>query len=180
MASMTDLCDRYRVKKSAMTAYLQRHLHEINVDGQHAYMARGCWSFDEVAVKRIDKLRGFGVANVIEKVESDEIKSLKITVDNLQTSLLKAQQQATLALERAAQAEKEHRLLVERTKEEAAELATLRERTKNQKELTDHLTKELEELRKAKAAAESERDQAKTEADKIKNAGFFARMFKKF
>ena len=141
MASMTDLCDRYRVKKSAMTAYLQRHLAEINVDGQHAYMARGCWSFDEVAVKRIDKLRGFGVANVIEKVESDEIKNLKITIDNLQTSLLKAQQQATLALERVAQAEKERCLLVERTKEEATELATLRERTKNQKELTDHLTK---------------------------------------
>lgn len=180
MASMTDLCDRYRVKKSAMTAYLQRHLHEINVDGQHAYMARGCWSFDEVAVKRIDKLRGFGVANVIEKVESDEIKSLKITVDNLQTSLLKAQQQTTLALERAAEAEKEHRLLAERTKADAAELATLRERTKNQKELTDHMKKEIEELKSAKAAVESERDQAKTEADKIKNAGFFARMFKRF
>lgn len=42
------------------------------------------------------------------------------------------------------------------------------------------MKKEIEELKSAKAAVESERDQAKTEADKIKNAGFFARMFKKF
>lgn len=125
---MQDLCGRYRVGTSAMTDYVKRHLGTINQDGSHARLARGCWSFDETAIQRLDQLRGFGVAGVIEAVEGKEIKELKVLTGNLQAALLHAQQQAVDALQRVADSERERRLLVERQQTQAAELAALRER----------------------------------------------------
>ena len=66
-------------KNQHMVDYVKRHLDEINEGGEHARLARGCWQFDEIAVKRLEKLRGFGISGVMEKVESDEIKELKVT-----------------------------------------------------------------------------------------------------
>lgn len=159
MATMQEMCEHFRIKKSAMVDYVKRHLDEINEGGEHARLARGCWQFDEIAVKRLEKLRGFGISGVIEKVESNEIKELKVTIDNLQVALLAAQQETVKANKLVADAEKAQRLLVEKQSSEAIELATLRERTKHQESEAVRLRTELEKAQKARDAAEAGRRQ---------------------
>lgn len=129
-----------------MTDYVKRHLGTINQDGAHARLARGCWSFDETAIQRLDQLRGFGVAGVIEAVENKEIRDLKIMVDNLQVTLLHAQQQTVDAMQQVANAERAHRLLVEHQQNQAAELATLRERNTIQQRDIERMTMDLMKL----------------------------------
>lgn len=146
MATIQDLCGRYRVGTSAMTDYVKRHIDAINCDGDHARLARGQWSFDELAVQRLDSLRGFGVAGVIEAVENKEIRDLKIMVDNLQTTLLHAQQQTVDALQRVADSERERRLLTERQAGQTAELAALRERNAIQQRDIERMTMDLMKL----------------------------------
>lgn len=143
MATMQDLCARYRVGTSAMTDYVKRHINEVNQGGSHARLARGVWSFDETAVQRLDHLRGFGVAGVVEAVENKEIRDLKILVDNLQTALLHAQQQTIDATQQVADAERERRLLTERQQNQTAELVTLRERTTAQQRDIERMTIDL-------------------------------------
>lgn len=143
VATMQDLCGRYRVGTSAMADYIKRHIDEINRDGDHARLARGCWLFDETAVQRLDELRGFGVAGVIEAVENKEIKELKVLTSNLQAALLHAQQQAVDALQRVADSERERRLLVEHQQNQAAELATLRERNTAQQRDIERMAVDL-------------------------------------
>ncbi len=190
MATMQEMCEHFRIKNSAMVDYVKRHLSEINSDGEHARIARGCWQFDEIAVKRLEKLRGFGIAGVMEKVESDEIKELKVTIDNLQVALLAAQQDSVRANKLASEAEKSQRLLIEKQSNEVAELATLRERTKYQAAETTRLQQELEKATQAAAEADDLRQQlaqekaAREERDRqleeIRKASILQRIFSHF
>lgn len=190
MATLQEMCDHFRVKKSAMIDYVKRHLDEINEGGEHARLARGCWQFDEIAVKRLEKLRGFGISGVMEKVESDEIKELKVTIDNLQVALLAAQQDTVKANKLVAEAEKSQRLLIEKQSNEVAELATLRERTKYQAAETTRLQQELEKATQAAAEADDLRQQlaqekaAREERDRqleeIRKASILQRIFSHF
>ena len=169
MATMQDLCDRYRVGTSAMTDYVKRHIDEINRDNVHARLARGAWSFDETAVQRLDHLRGFGVAGVIEAVESKEIRELKILIDNLQTALLRAQQQTIDAVQQVADSERERRLLTERQSDQATELATLRERSDAQQRDIERMALDL---MKTNREAERLRD----EHNRMARASFWQRI----
>ena len=190
VATLQEMCDHFRVKKSAMVDYVKRHIDEINEGGEHARLARGCWQFDEIAVKRLEKLRGFGISGVMEKVESDEIKELKVTIDNLQVALLAAQQDTVKANKLVAEAEKSQRLLIEKQSNEVAELATLRERTKYQAAETTRLQQELEKATQAAAEADDLRQQlaqekaAREERDRqleeIRKASILQRIFSHF
>ena len=169
MATIQDLCGRYRVGTSAMTDYVKRHISEINSDGSHARLARGVWSFDELAIQRLDQLRGFGVAGVIEAVENKEIKELKVLTGNLQAALLHAQQQAVDALQRVADSERERRLLVECQQNQAAELATLRERNTAQQRDMERMTVDL-------MRANRERERLRDALDRMARAPLWQRL----
>ena len=187
VATLQEMCDHFRVKKSAMGDYVKRHIDEINEGGEHARLARGCWQFDEIAVKRLEKLRGFGISGVMEKVESDEIKELKVTIDNLQVALLAAQQDTVKANKLVAEAEKSQRLLVEKQSNDIAELATLRERTKYQAAETTRFQQEAaraaaeaDELRKQLAQEKAARKERDRQLEKIRGSSLLQRLFGHF
>lgn len=143
---MQEIAKHFNVSIQGMTDYVKKHLQEINADGEHASIKAGKWMFDESAVKRLEEMRGWGIAGVMEAVESQKIKELEILVDNLQTALLASQQETNKALKQVAEAERERRLLAEEAISEKEELAILRERTASQSEFL----KELKQLRKDK------------------------------
>ena len=91
MATMKELAGHFGVSIQTMTEYVKRHLDEINADGSHAALRAGKWAFDAEAVRKLEELRGFGIAGVMEAVESKKVKDLEVTVDNLQVALLHAQ-----------------------------------------------------------------------------------------
>ena len=43
--------------------YVKKHLDEINVDGEHAIVHRGKWHFDEIAIARLEQMRGYNDGN---------------------------------------------------------------------------------------------------------------------
>lgn len=91
MATIQDMMEHFGWKSAqAALKYIKTHLKDINRDGKHAYQAGGKWQFDEVAVKRLEELRGFGLINVMEKVESSRNAELVATITNLQTRLTAA------------------------------------------------------------------------------------------
>ena len=91
MADIVNLMKRYNISKQAACKYIRGHLDQINADGEHAIRRSGVWYFDDMAIERIDQLRGHGqVAGVMEKVESDKVLALEQLVSNLQAGLLQS------------------------------------------------------------------------------------------
>ena len=140
---MQEVAKHFNITIQGMTDFVKKHLEEINSDGEHAAIRAGKWTFDESAVKKLEEMRGWGIAGVMEAVESQKVKDLEIMVDNLQTALLAAQQDTIKALQRVADAETERRLLSETSIKEKEEIAVLRERTSLQAEQIQ----ELEQLK---------------------------------
>lgn len=91
MATIQDMMEHFGWKSAqAALKYIKTHMAEINRDGKHAYQAGGKWHFDAKAVERLEELRGFGLVDVMEKVESQRNTELAVTVTNLQTRLTAA------------------------------------------------------------------------------------------
>ena len=158
MATMKELAGHFGVSIQTMTEYVKRHLDEINADGSHAALRAGKWAFDAEAVQKLEELRGFGIAGVMEAVESKKVKNLEVTVDNLQVALLHAQEDAKTAYQQVADAERERRLLAEAQADQVAELATLRERTAAQ---TEKLSAQQDEIQRLRQEANQLREEAK-------------------
>lgn len=158
MATMKELAGHFGVSIQTMTEYAKRHLDEINADGSHAALRAGKWAFDAEAVQKLEELRGFGIAGVMEAVESKKVKDLEVTVDNLQVVLLHAQEDAKTAYQQVADAERERRLLAEAQADQVAELATLRERTAAQ---TEKLSAQQDEIQRLRQEANQLREEAK-------------------
>lgn len=163
MATMKELAGHFGVSIQTMTEYVKRHLDEINADGSHAALRAGKWAFDAEAVQKLEELRGFGIAGVMEAVESKKVKDLEITVDNLQVALLHAQEDAKTAYQQVADAERERRLLAEAQADQVAELATLRERTAAQ---TEKLSAQQDEIQRLRQEADQLREEAKRHQEK--------------
>lgn len=165
MATMKELAGHFGVSIQTMTEYVKRHLDEINADGSHAALRAGKWAFDAEAVRKLEELRGFGIAGVMEAVESKKVKDLEITVDNLQVALLHAQEDAKAAYQQVADAERERRLLAEAQADQVAELATLRERTAAQTEKLsvkdEQIAAQQDEIRRLRQEADQLREEAK-------------------
>ena len=164
MADLKDVSTHFGVSIQAMAKYIGRHLEEINFDGEHVKKCNGKWLFDEVAIKKIEALKGFGIAGVIEEVENEKIKELKILVDNLQTALLNAQNNEIVALKKLAENEKERRLIAEKTEKEKEELVELRVKYASLKKTYE------EKMERAAGLAEA--------YNKMKNANIIDRILK--
>lgn len=163
MATMKEIAGHFGVSIQTMTEYVKRHLDEINADGSHAALRAGRWAFDAEAIRKLEELRGFGIAGVMEAVESKKVKDLEITVDNLQVALLHAQEDAKTAYQQVADAERERRLLAEAQADQVAELATLRERTAAQ---TEKLSAQQDEIQRLRQEADQLREEAKRHQEK--------------
>lgn len=171
MADLREVSGHFNVTVQTMLEYVKKHKAEINYDGEHAKKANGKWIFDDIAIKRIEKLKGFGVAGVMEVVESDKVKDLKILVDNLQTALLTAQNEALQATKQLAESEKERRLLAESRINEVEELATLREKIKA-------MEKDYKSLLEINHNNEKITKSIYKKLEKMKNSNLFERIFK--
>lgn len=90
--TIADLMKRYGVSSAqGMRQYIRKRLGELNHDGEHARRnADGTWELDEVAVKRLDGLRGGPHVVIVE--ESAKEKELAAQVETLKTSMLLLQQ----------------------------------------------------------------------------------------
>lgn len=158
MATMKELAGHFGVSIQTMTEYVKRHLDEINADGSHAALRAGKWAFDAEAVRKLEELRGFGIAGVMEAVESKKVRDLEIMVDNLQVALLHAQEDAKTAYQQVADAERERRLLAEARSDQVAELATLRERAAAQ---IEKLSAQQDEIQRLRQEADQLREEVK-------------------
>lgn len=158
MATMKELAGHFGVSIQTMTEYVKRHLDEINADGSHAALRAGKWAFDAEAVRKLEELRGFGIAGVMEAVESKKVRDLEIMVDNLQVALLHAQEDAKTAYQQVADAERERRLLAEAQADQVAELATLRERAAAQ---IEKLSAQQDEIQRLRQEADQLREEVK-------------------
>lgn len=102
MATLKDTAQHFGVSIQAMSDYINKHLQDINTDGEHATIHRGKWFIDNVAIARLEELRGFndgaGVPltqspatiddfrSVISKLQS-EVESLTQRVETLEKTL---------------------------------------------------------------------------------------------
>ena len=129
-----ELMVRYGLSSAAFRKYVNTKLAVINEDGKHAWKESNEWLFDDVAVRRLDNLRGYGTT-IVEKADDseevlrlrDEISTLKTTMLGLMKELADAQGEAKNAYKELAEAKMlalESKLMKDklvRAEEEAAE-----------------------------------------------------------
>jgi len=63
MATLKDTAVHFGVSVQAIADYVKKHLEEINVDGEHAVLHRGKWHFDDIAIARLEQMRGYNDGN---------------------------------------------------------------------------------------------------------------------
>jgi hypothetical protein len=104
MATLKDTAQHFGVSIQAMSDYINKHLQDINTDGEHATIHRGKWFIDDVAIARLEQLRGFNdgaglpltqspatvddFRSVISKLQA-EVETLKQRVEKLERTLEK-------------------------------------------------------------------------------------------
>ena len=106
-----ELMVRYGLSSAAFRKYVNTKLAVINEDGKHAWKESNEWLFDDVAVRRLDNLRGYGTT-IVEKADDseevlrlrDEISTLKTTMLGLMKELADAQGEAKNAYKELAEA----------------------------------------------------------------------------
>lgn len=102
MATLKDTAQHFGVSIQAMSDYMNKHLQDINTDGEHATIHRGKWFIDDVAIARLEQLRGFNdgtglpltkspatvddFRSVISELQA-EVESLKQRVEILEKML---------------------------------------------------------------------------------------------
>lgn len=57
MATLKETAKYFGISFQALAEYVKKYLDEINVDGQHAFIRKGKWHFDEVAIQRLTAMR---------------------------------------------------------------------------------------------------------------------------
>ena len=68
-----------------MSDYINKHLQDINSDGEHATIHRGKWFIDNIAIKRLEELRGFNDGTGLPLTNSPAmIDDFRFIISNLQ------------------------------------------------------------------------------------------------
>ena len=108
MAGINELMKRYGITTAqGMTRTIRVHLDALNADGEHARKVGKEWQLDEVAIRRLDAIRGLTRSEAIQNLESAEIRSLTEEVKNLNVALLHAQNEALEAHKQVQQAQEQ-------------------------------------------------------------------------
>ena len=91
MKSFQELCKRYQMKKAALSLFVKAHRDEIDPDRSHISKSGRLVNFDNFAVLKLDKLRGFktDLENFeLPKAEPEEIILLQRQISELKDILL--------------------------------------------------------------------------------------------
>lgn len=83
-----ELMARYSLSSAAFRKYVNAKLDVINEDGKHAWKQSNEWLFDDVAVRKLDSLRGFGTTIVETADDSEEVLRLRDEISTLKTTML--------------------------------------------------------------------------------------------
>lgn len=59
MRDIKELSARYKLTEQGTRKFIKSRLTEINSDGEHVRRVGKSWLFDDVAVERLDKMRGY-------------------------------------------------------------------------------------------------------------------------
>lgn len=167
MVDIQYLMNRYNISsKPGLIKFIKNHIEEINIDGEHAAIKVNQWKFDEIAVERLDKIRGFGIVGVVdERLESQKIHERDLVIAEQKDLLLSAQNKI---IELTAEAAK-----VEVLKEENTRL--IQEKNQIQEKLekvSAEKNAQFEQFQNEKSqqsvAFEKEKLQIKAENEKLK------------
>ena len=167
MQNIKNLMERYNISRQGIMSFVDRHIEEINSDGEiHARQTSEGWQFDETAVKIMDKLRGLSEIAIIEHEESEQVQELKNEVENLKNMLLMTQSKL---LQKQEELTESHKLLSQAEKKFlTAENAGAIEELKRQ-----HLAEKL-------LASEKQLKNLQSEMDKLKSRSLLDRLFNNF
>lgn len=158
MAGINELMKRYGITTAqGMTRTIRVHLDALNADGEHARKVGKEWQLDEIAIRRLDGIRGLTESEAVQNLENEEIRSLSATVQNLQTALLHAQSktaeaQAQVLQAQAAVLQEKDRVIEMQAGKAAAETRAAESETRlaAMQQDIDRLSKELQEARQDK------------------------------
>lgn len=134
-----ELMARYGLSSAAFRKYVNTKLAVINEDGKHAWKQSNEWLFDDVAVRKLDNLRGCGTTIVETADDSEEVLRLRDEISTLKTTMLGLMKELADAQGEAKNAYKE--------------LAEAKILALESKLMKDQLAKVEEEAAKSKAAA---------------------------
>lgn len=103
MKTFQELCNRYRVEKSAFSMWLRRNQKKIDPKGDLIQKSGRTILFTEAAIDKIDKLRGYdSEISLFSEVQRDEeIENLKNEINTLKTQMLVLQERTIKAQEQA-------------------------------------------------------------------------------
>ena len=96
MKAFHELCERYQMKKAALSLFVKAHRDEVDPDRTHISKSGRVVNFDDFAVLKLDKLRGFktDIENFdIPKAEPEEIILLQREISELKDILLQKEKE---------------------------------------------------------------------------------------
>ena len=152
MKDFSDLCQRYRVNKSAFSMWLRRNRQVIDPKGDLIQKSGKTLLFSEAAVDKIDKMRGFDsqISLFTEVQRDEEVEALKNEINTLKTQLLIVQERTIKAQETALAATAALNAAT------AAQIESAAEKARRDAE-NEALKAEIDRLRENVAASLSER-----------------------
>ena len=108
MATLKDTATHFGVSVQAISDYVKKHLEEINVDGEHAVIHKGKWHFDDIAIARLEEMRGYNDGNGVP------LTSVPATVEEFRVIIAKLQSEVADLNNRVGQLESKQRSWLDR------------------------------------------------------------------
>ena len=178
MKSIKELMKRYDISRQGIMSFVDRHLEEINADGEeHAKQTIDGWQFDDTAIRIIDKLRGLSEVTIVEREESEQVQELKEEVDNLkslllmtQNKLVQKQEELTESQKQLMTAERKYLMSESSAKDYQSDLKV--EELKRQ-----HLEEKLSATESQLSELQSQFKNLQGEVERLKKRGLVSRIF---
>lgn len=103
MKTFQELCQRYRMEKSAFSMWLRRKEKIIDPKGELIQKSGRTLLFTEAAIDKIDQMRGYDteISLFSEIARDEEVESLKNEINTLKTQMLVLQERTIKAQEQA-------------------------------------------------------------------------------
>lgn len=133
MKTIKELATRYGMTPQGVRKFLRNNLDAINVDGEHARQVGRNWKIDDVALTRLDELRG--VSKTEPKVSSDfPVVETSSQVDRMSEQIARLSELLVLTQVEFSRRQAEMSELMTQLKETQAQLAKLLEKNSETKE----------------------------------------------
>lgn len=88
MATLKDTALHFGVSVQAISDYVKKHSDEINADGKHAVMHKGKWHFDDIAIARLEEMRGYNDGNGVPLTQTPAtVEEFRAIITRLQSEV---------------------------------------------------------------------------------------------